>query len=436
MKGSRSILPLLLTLLLAAGVVVWMSRREPPAPPDGPTTPPVSRPEPSRPAASPESIPLSALASPPKWPLLNRWQGRITRSDFVDLMESVFTVSPAWKQYFHLSETDVLIETGIQDERFRLRFAEPDSDRPNPRRWKTAEDLGPAPPGKPLEGLHIAIDPGHIGGRWAKIEERWFQIGEAIPVKEGDMTLLVAKLLVPRLEALGAKVTLVRETAEPVTSARPESLMEEAGDKDLDSPSKLAERLFYRTAEIRARARLVNDTIQPDLVLCLHFNAEGWGNPLKPTLVKQHHFHLLLNGAYTDGEVALADQRFQMVRKIVEGTHQEEARIAQSFAEAFVAKTGLPPYLYEINSTRALNVGANPYLWARNLLANRLYDRPVVFLEPYVMNSKPDYDRIQAGDYEGVRPVGGKELPSIFREYADALTEGVRDYYQTNRPKE
>lgn len=431
MKGSRSAIPLLLVLAVAAGIVVWLQQRKPAPQPEPPAPPPELPPGPAKP---PATMPLSALAPPPKWALLNRWQGRITRSEFVDLMESVFTVSPAWKHYFHMSETDVLIETGIPDERFRLRFAKPGPVLPNPRRWKTAEELGPAPPDRPLEGLRIAIDPGHIGGQWAKVEERWFQIDAAIPVQEGDMTLLVAQILRPQLEALGAEVTLVREEAEPVTTERPESLLEEAGDTD--SPSKLAERLFYRTAEIRARARKVNDLIQPDLVLCLHFNAESWGNPLKPTLVDRHHFHLLLNGAYTDGEIALADQRFQMVRKIVEGTHQEEARVAKAVAQAFVAKTKLPPYLYEINSGRAVNVDANPYLWARNLLANRLYDPPVIFLEPYVMNSKPDYERIQAGDYEGVRQVGGKELPSIFREYADALTEGLRTYYAKARPTE
>ena len=43
-----------------------------------------------------------------------------------------------------------------------------------------------------------------------------------------------------------------------------------------------AEVLFTR-ADIRARGRKVNDTLRPDLVVCLHFNAEAWGDPAKPT---------------------------------------------------------------------------------------------------------------------------------------------------------
>jgi hypothetical protein len=75
----------------------------------------------------------------------------------------------------------------------------------------------------------------------------------------------------------------------------------------------------------------------------------------------------------------------------------------------------------------------NPYLWARNLLANRLYRCPVIFMEPYVMNSTIDYPRIQAGDYDGQREISGKMQPSIFREYADAVATGLANHYRALR---
>jgi hypothetical protein len=49
------------------------------------------------------------------------------------------------------------------------------------------------------------------------------------------------------------------------------------------------------------------------------------------------------------------------------------------------------------------------------------------------MNSTVDYPRIQAGDYDGLREVNGKPQPSIFREYADALTEGLARHYSDKR---
>jgi len=168
---------------------------------------------------------------------------------------------------------------------WRLRFA-PDaaSARQSPTYWRPKRALPAFEPGKPLAGLKITLDPGHLGGIWAKMEERWFQIGNYTPVTEGDMTLKVAKLLVPRLTALGAEVFLTRSKPAPVTRARPsqlraaaaESLQQKNDPVTKESVTKESERLFYRASEIRKRGRLVNESIKPDLALCLHFNAEDW----------------------------------------------------------------------------------------------------------------------------------------------------------------
>lgn len=286
--------------------------------------------------------------------------------------------------------------------------------------------------------MHIAIDPGHIGGAWAKMEERWFIVGDGRPVTEGDMTLAVANLLKPRLESLGATVSLVRDKPEPITPIRPDALASAAEQsattpQSPESLQRLSERLFYRTAEIHARAQRVNDILKPDLVLCLHFNADAWGDPNSPTLVPNSHLHLLLNGAYNDEEVALADQRFTLLHKILQGIHDEEASVGTTVADTFAQISKLPPYHYLPDSPNVRPVNGHPLLWARNLLANRLYDCPVIFMEPYVMNSVVDYARIQEGDYDGLREVAGEMRPSIFKEYADALTEGLRLHYSSHR---
>jgi N-acetylmuramoyl-L-alanine amidase len=384
---------------------------------------------------------LSVLGEMPDWSRLRAFHETITRSDFERLLTTIFTTSEAWRGFIQIDDAGARIATGAAapDDIFHLRFASDGAAMPTPRDWKTTAGLRAAPAGKPLDGLHIAIDPGHIGGEWAKIEERWLLVGDGPPILEGDMTLLVAKLLKPRLEALGATVSMVRERNEPITPLRPDSLMNLAADA-ADAPDtpealrRFAERLFYRTAEIRARAKLVNETLKPDLVLCLHFNADPWGDPANPTLVERTHLHLLLNGAYTDDEVALADQRFAMLDKLLRRTHEEEAFVGATVADVFAAKTGLPPFIYPLGAPNVRPVNGHPYLWARNLLANRLYDCPVIFMEPYVMNSTIDLPRLQAGDYEGLREINGVPRPSIFREYAEALSEGLARHYTLHRP--
>jgi N-acetylmuramoyl-L-alanine amidase len=384
-------------------------------------------------------VSLSLLAELPDWATLDAYQETISREEFERLLTTVFTTGEAWKNFIEIGENDARIQTGnpSPDDIFHLRFARQESTKPTPRLWKTTAELPPAAPDQPLADLHIAIDPGHIGGQWAKMEERWFVVGGGTPVCEGDMTLYVAKLMKPRLEALGATVSLIREKAEPVTPIRPDVLSNLARDSATvttpDSIQRLAERLFYRTAEIRARAHLVNQSVKPDLVLCLHFNAEAWGDPNNPTLIDRTHLHLLLNGGYNDEEVSLADQRFALLQKLLQRSHEEEVLVGSTIASTFAEISGLPPYPYDLGSKNVRQIPGQPFLWARNLLANRLYDCPVIFMEPYVMNSTLDHARIQAGDYPGLREIEGKMLPSIFQEYTEAMVEGLVRHYRAAR---
>ena len=51
------------------------------------------------------------------------------------------------------------------------------------------------------------------------------------------------------------------------------------------------------------------------------------------------------------------------------------------------------------------------------------------------MNSKAVFDRVQTGDYEGTRSVDGTPRKSIYREYADAVAEGISQYYASKARK-
>ena len=424
-------------LLALAGIALWWFAQQKPAAAPKPLAPPVAI---APPPAPPKPPALSELGETPDWSQLDMFQETITREDFERLLTTVFTTGLGWREFISIGDQDARIRTGVENEEFILRFAVPGNVKPAPRMWRSTAELPPAPADRPLEGLRIAIDPGHIGGQWARIEERWLKVGDTPPVCEGDMTLLVSQLLKPKLEALGAKVFLVRENSEPITKLRPADLMQAAAETiSADSPPdelrKTAERLFYRTAEIRARAEIVNQTLKPDLVLCIHFNADPWGDCEHATLVSRTHLHLLVNGAYTDPEVAFADQRQAMLEILLRGTHTEETEVSSAVADIFAKRSGLPPFLYPPGSDTVRQINGNPYLWARNLLANRLYDCPVVYMEPYVMNSVIDHPRMIAGDYEGLREISGKKQLSLFREYADAMAEGLAKHYAEKRAK-
>ena len=397
---------------------------------------------------------LSALGRKPDWGELEKYQATITHDEFVHLLEQVYG-SHGYRPELIKIESDVariLMSADAQDY-FVLHFAKSAADRRPVPRWWTAPSALPVPAGAgPLTALHIALDPGHLGGTWAQMEERWFKIHDTPPVQEGDMTLRVARLLAPRLESLGAKVSLVREKTEPLTPYRPSDfekiarqLLLRAGVVDprenFDGPADpekdqtigwQRELLFYRNSEIRRRASLVNYRLRPDLVLCLHFNAEPWGDPNHPKLVEGNHLHLLVNGAYLPAELELDDERFEMLQKLLSQSFPEESSLAETIAGAMAKTTGLPPYHYKTENVKP--VGVSGYVYARNLMATRLYQCPTVYLEPYVMNSREVFARVRAGVYEGTREVAGKRRSNIYEEYVDGVVDGVLEYFKKARP--
>jgi N-acetylmuramoyl-L-alanine amidase len=388
---------------------------------------------------------VSALAREPDWTRLEVYQGRMGREEFTRLLDTVYAPNGAWKSTIQISDDGAhVLTTGTN--RWVLRFADEGKGTDAPQYWRR---LGGAPAGapaggEPLKGVRIALDPGHLGGSWAKMEERWFQIGAGTtPVAEGDMTLLTARLLAARLKSEGAEVVFVKNSAEPVTKLRPADLRDAAREQlkkqgmaiirdkydgaadelRMNSVQWTSELLFYRTAEIQERARRVNDELKPDLVLCLHYNAEAWGDPKSPQLVEKNHMHVLVNGCYSAAELGLDDVRYSMLVKLLSRCYAEELPVAEHVADSLAAATGLPPYQY--TTPNAIRVGDNPYVWARDLLANRLYECPVVYIEPYVMNNKEVWDRVQAGNYDGRRLIDGKVRESIYKEYSRAVAEGV-----------
>ncbi len=404
------------------------------------------------PAASRAGDNLGILGANPRWNVLEKYQGTITHDEFSRLTQDVYCTHGFAPDLIQINEkTARILMNRASQKFFTLRFAENPAAagrKPVPRLWRPARSLPPARAEKPLFGLRIALDPGHLGGKWAKMEERWLQVGASEPVEEGDLTLHVARLLAPRLRELGAKVSFIRNSEEPTTTKRPDDFRELARKilikngvphpredvLDSNDPAKeqtirwQSEILFYRYSEIRRRAALVNFKLHPDLVLCLHFNAEGWGDPTNPTLTDTNHLHLLVNGSYLAEELEFDDERFEMLRRLLSRAYDEELPLADTIATAMGRETGLPAYQYPTTNSTT-KVGVSGYVYARNLLATRLYRCPVVYCEPYVMNSNDAFARIQAGDYEGTRNVNGVERKSIFREYADSVADGLVEYY-------
>ncbi|MFZ4764055.1 MAG: hypothetical protein ACOYMN_03800 [Roseimicrobium sp.] len=407
------------------------------------------------PAASiPGKPKISPLSTAPDWTKLSELSGVLTREEFEQAIASIYTDGSKYPVPWRVEGDAVIIETTPGLAPVRLQFREfYKKAHAVARYWRTVAELPPLKPGEPvLKGLHIALDPGHIGGNWARMEERWLSMHPGEVVMEGGLVLSVAELLKPRLEALGAQVSLVRTGENPVTTLQPKDLFSAArevlAEAGIAKPTESytdprdeariltvqwqSEKLFYRVSEIRARARRVNEDLRPDLVLCLHLNAEAWGDPQKPEFVDKNHFHLLINGCYSAEELRFEDVRYDMLQRLFTKAYEQELAMAEPVANAMMRSTGLPAYAY-VNSSSARRVSGNAAVYARNLLANRLYHCPVLYFEPYVMNHGQTYRRLLLGHYIGRTLLDGQLVSCPLEDYARGVVNGLVEYYKSAR---
>ena len=391
---------------------------------------------------------LSAMTAPAAdWSTLTNYNGTLTKMEFIQRLEGVYCPSLALYDYIAWGEDSVSVFSTTNKTAPALLALSFGTNAAPAKTYKDFDDLRALhnPSNAPLRGLRICLDPGHIGGAWARMEERFLVVDRAEWfVQEAAMNLLVARLMKTQLEAAGATVLMTKDNFEPVTVARPDEFKEQAereigaydkfsGLPDLfreaaraDAVRKRQELLFYRQSEIAARSKRVNEELKPDLTLCIHFNATEYSTDNK--LVDENGLMFFVHGNYMPDEVRDDGQKFFLVNKLLENAHTLELGAAESIANAMVAATGLP-VIPLADGGFVSSVGTNSLVYARNLAASRQYNGPVVFLEPYYMNNKTVYRRIQLGDYEGTRDVDGQPFPSIFREYAGAVVAGVLSFY-------
>ena len=320
----------------------------------------------------------------------------------------------------------------------------------HPSQVAVAPGVVPSSAGKqPLGGLRVVIDPADIGGAWGSMEDRSTVYPGFGLIQEGDLNLLVSKILAAQLKLLGAQVFVIRDTAQPVCGLTvPE--VEQVVPQVLAHRSYLlsktfrsrttnvrvsspiyqritAEVLLTKNMEARARAEKARQAMTPDITVVLQFDATS-GRHLG-SMPRINRNILFVSGAYTAGEIKSDPrERLKLLTKLFQNVSPLEIRAALGIARHLAELTGFPPVLYG-NGRTTLSIAGNPYVVARNLLLSREHDGPVVVTEPYFMNQPETLQRLLAGDYDGTRLIAGKQRISIFREYAEAVASGLVDVY-------
>ncbi len=385
---------------------------------------------------------FSDVQSKLPWDHLKKYNDALTLKDFKELAK---VYSPDGSLYAYIEITPHYIDiysepTKTKPALFRLLLAQnQNSKKKNLPFFKNFKEQATSQ--KPLQGLRILIDPGHIGGSYAKMEQRVLRREDGATIQEGDLNLKTAFLLQKQLTYYGAKVYLTKNKLAPITQKKPQDFLKQAKTKTnketIENNSisqeilveKNMNRLFYRESEIRARAEMAR-RIKPDLTLCIHYNATPAS--LENPWTIDNRLVIFVHGSYEPNELGSEEQLFRLFSKLLENSSPTEIAIAEKIATSMQKTTGLPAVEY-IPSSQYIKVGKNPCLYARNLAANRLYPGPVIYLEPYYQNNQLVFDRLIAGDYKGIRKIQGQDYRSIFRDYADGVTKGILEFFNTLR---
>ena len=395
--------------------------------------------------------------TPADWKALSRFDQTLTRRDFETRLDNVFDPEHGLQSYLHFGDDSVAVYPNPahkDDPVLVLHFAPSDSAvRPRSNTFRSPAEFRRQPPAAesnlPLAGLRVVIEPADIGGHWAEKEDRSVDFRGYGRINEGDLNLIVGRLLRNKLTQCGATVFLVRDRAEPVLpikadellgpaeqilrtqpSSLPESFRRRTAHMRADDPAQLriaAELLLTKTIETRARVALVRRSFTPDVTIVIQHDATP--DSAEGGFVRLNRNIFFILGAYTPAELSEPEQRFRLLTKLLEDTTPIEATVAAAIAARFKSVTGFPPVLYGDSSNTRLILPGNPYVVARNLEFNREHDGPVVVTEPYFMNQPETLARLLAGDYPGKRVLAGKLYGSIFQEYADCVVAGLLDAY-------
>ncbi|MGB0522126.1 MAG: N-acetylmuramoyl-L-alanine amidase [Flammeovirgaceae bacterium] len=297
---------------------------------------------------------------------------------------------------------------------------------------------------KPLAGIKIAIDPGHIAGTWevAVAESRFIEMygikKDPIRFFEGELTLTTALVLQDSLERLGATVMLSRDKADYSalgmsfdewmhtelidTLLRIGYTLEQTERKIRNTSKRRLYERYFLDEDLDARAEKIN-YFKPHFTVVIHFNADvnniGWHTP-----TQKNYSMVFVPGSYLANELSTSTERFDFIRTLLTDHMQESTLLSQFVQNEFetqlkvpaVSDYRAPKYISQFSKKVTKGV------YARNLRLCRLLNTPVCYGESLLQDNKQEVLALSVNDFKA-----GIIAPRLV-EVANAYLVGIKKY--------
>lgn len=286
---------------------------------------------------------------------------------------------------------------------------------------------------KRLKGARIAIDPGHFGGVYAELEDRFVMIpasktknSQEIYFAEGDLTYLTAVELKRLLEAEGAAVFISRvDIGKGAIEEDFFSWKEKYSEVEAENLAKIFR--TYNAEDLKKRAEKIND-FAPDITLIIHYNGHHEGESEANALFTQSSYNLaFIPGAFGPGELKRKEDRYEFLRLLVTDALEESLELSKSIVQEFVSYLDVPLIAQSDNVSyieKACLFQA-PGVYCRNLALTRLIHSPVCYGETLIQNNEMEAYRL------ALRDIFIKETvcSSRIQQVAQAYFEGIKQYF-------
>ncbi|MCP5505008.1 MAG: N-acetylmuramoyl-L-alanine amidase [Chlamydiales bacterium] len=359
----------------------------------------------------------------------DRYQHQLSKEYVTRKITHFLQYSKEIENYYELTDEALVLYASYEDkgkgsEEYRLYFG---MEVPKPPRFT-----------RPLSQARIAIDPGHFGGEFARLEERYVEMeheGKTLSFDEGSLAFLTALHLKKKLEEKGTTVLITRKGIGE--GVYPENFFDwlknhpELWEKGV--PLSTIFLRHYNRLDLRARAELIN-AFNPDLTLFIHYNAIDSELPdSTQTKETDRNFNLVfIPGAFCSGELATPEDRYHFLRLICTQDLENSHAIAQDLVSRFTTHLQVPP----LKTTKREVCGfgnsliSSDGVFCRNLCLTRLVKGPLCYGETLIQNNLQEALELS----QNQTMIEGLSCPERVIDVAEAYYETISalfDHFET-----
>ena len=305
------------------------------------------------------------------------------------------------------------------------------------------------PADKPLQGLRIALDPGHMGtDYWDELTGKFVHDTHGNKLSEGTLTLQTATLLASDFQALGAETMITRYRLAPVTGVdyntfSPQERQEDQLRSDVllnwfrlllptspagpelfhafdQSPevkrvfSDLDRVNYYTSIDLQARVDAIS-AFNPDLTIIIHYDAGNTVGDQNGVNTESHDgTKTYVAGAFDTSEFATRGDRVSLAQHLLsEPTWDASVALSKSLAGQVSSGLGIGFDPQSPGNTAR----PAPGVYSRNLyLLKKLPGFVVSYIECLFYNDPKEFEALRSPDH--TIQIDGQSLP-----YSDRLLQ-------------